>query len=150
MAHSHRWSNGSASCRLEWRPSRLLQAGLLVLGTLAAFCVVASEMPRIAAWPLALMAALYGLLLARREARRPMLAFWFPGDGRPATVDGQRVEHVQVTWRGPLAFVRWRAGAGRWQRHAWWPDTLPPRARRELRLATGQPAAVRHRAGMAP
>lgn len=150
MPHSQRWSNGSVNCRLEWRPSRLLQGLLVALAAAAAFSVLVSEMPRMAAWPLAVLALAHGIWLARREGRKPRRALWFPGDGRAATVDGQRVEEAQVTWRGPLAFVRWRVGAGRWQRLAWWPDTLPARTRRELRLAAGQGDASRQGPRMAP
>ncbi|WAC63699.1 hypothetical protein OVA13_02600 [Pseudoxanthomonas sp. SL93] len=103
-----------------------------------------------AAWPLAVLAFLYGVHLARHEGARPARAVWFPGDGRAPTVDGQPVDAVQVTWRGPLAFMRWRDRAGRWQRLAWWPDTLPAPMRRELRLAASSTDAVRRRAGVAP
>ncbi|MEL1264198.1 hypothetical protein [Pseudoxanthomonas putridarboris] len=151
MSRSHRWSNGSVSCRLEWRPSRLLQAALVLLGGLAALSVLASEMPRPAAWPSGALAAGYGMLLARREGRRPRRQLWFPGDGRAVMVDGKPVEAVHVAWRGPLAFVKWReVAAGSWQRLAWWPDTLPARTRRELRLAAGDSDASRRSAGMAP
>jgi hypothetical protein len=150
MPNSPHWSKGSVSCRLEWRPSRLLRASLVLLGGLGAFCVLVSEMPRMAAWPLAVLAFLYGVHLARHEGARPARAVWFPGDGRAPTVDGQPVGAVQVTWRGPLAFMRWRDRAGRWQRLAWWPDTLPAPMRRELRLAASSTDAVRRRAGVAP
>jgi toxin CptA len=56
-------------------------------------------------------------------------------DGTAVSVDGARVEDFTVHWRGPLAFARWRDGQGGVHRLAWWPDTLPASARRELRLA---------------
>ena len=43
---------------------------------------------------------------------------------------------VNVRWRGPLATLEGRDPAGKLRRLAWWPDTLPPPARRALRLAT--------------
>src|SRR3546814_5530172 len=70
MPHSTRSSSASApchppvdasGCRLERRASPLLVAVLLALALAAAFAVLVSEMPRIAAWPLALSA------LARSE-----------------------------------------------------------------------------------
>jgi toxin CptA len=44
---------------------------LLLLAMLAPFAVLASEMPRAVAWPLACVAAVSGLHAALREARRP-------------------------------------------------------------------------------
>ena len=41
MRNSPRWWNGSVNCRLEWRPSRLWQALLILLGVLAAVAVLA-------------------------------------------------------------------------------------------------------------
>lgn len=144
MPHSTRWSSASAPCRLPsraiearlgWKPSRWLAAALLAMTPLAAFSVLASEMPRVVAWPLAVAALVYGGWLTRREWRRPRREFVFCGDRAPARVDGVPVEDVEMQWRGPLASVRWRDPGGRRHRLAWWPDTLPPARRRELRLA---------------
>jgi len=151
MPNSPRWSNGSVNCRLEWRPSRLLQALLILLGLLGAMSVLASEMPGLFAWPLAVASLGYGAWRARREGRLERLAFWFPGNGRPPTVDGRPMLDAHLQWRGPLAFLRWRACAGgRWRHAAWWPDTLPAPQRRELRLAAGDGDAGRHRRDRAP
>ena len=151
MRNSPRWWNGSVNCRLEWRPSRLLQALLILLGVLAAVAVLACEMPRLFARPVAAVALAQGAWLARREGRRAHLAFWFPGNDRPPTVDGLPMFDARLHWRGPLAFLRWRACAGgRWQHAAWWPDTLPATQRRELRLAAGEGDAGRHRRDRAP
>jgi toxin CptA len=151
MRNSLRWSNGSVNCRLEWRPSRLLQAALILLGVLAALSVLASEMPRLFAWPVAIAAIGYGTWRARREGHRHTLFFWFPGNGRPPTVDGRPMVDACLHWRGPLAFLRWReAAGGRWRHAAWWPDTLPVAQRRELRLAAGDEDAGRHRRDRAP
>ena len=60
MRNSPRWSNGSVNCRLEWRPSRLLQAVLILLGVLGAVSVLASELPRPWAWPVAVAALAWG------------------------------------------------------------------------------------------
>ncbi|MBD9480127.1 hypothetical protein [Pseudoxanthomonas sp. PXM02] len=151
MRNSPRWSNGSVNCRLEWQPSRLLQALLIVLGVLAAVSVLASEMPRLFAWPIAATALAYGAWRAHREGKSPRPAFWFPCNDRPPTVDGQPMFDVRLHWRGPLAFLRWRARAGgRWYHAAWWPDTLPAAQRRELRLAAGDGDAGRDRRDRAP
>lgn len=168
MPHSIRSSNASAPSRLPTtapgapapsdasgrrfarRPSRLLATGLAALGGLAAFATLASEMPRAAAWPLALAAFAHGAWLARREARTA------PGDivlatgGGACTVDGRAVESLRVRWRGPIAFVQWREADGRRGGHVFWPDTLPAARRRELRLAAPAPAPAGEPASMAP
>ena len=150
MPHSGRWSNASAPCRLEWRPSRWLAGALAALATLAAFSVFASGMPRIAAWPLVLASLGWGVRQAWMELRQPRREWVFPGGEAPILLDGLPVEAVQVEWRGPPAFVRWRGPEGRIRRLAWWPDTLPAARRRELRLAAGQGEASRSRRAMAP
>ena len=144
-----RSSNASAPCRFELRPSRWLIGALLALGTLAPASVLLSEMPRPAAWPLALLALFAGLRAARAEARRPRQAVVIDGDG-VAHVDGQAVESFRIDWRGPLAFLSWRDGEGRAQRRSLWPDTLAPALRRELRLATHRIDAGRAPGPMAP
>lgn len=136
--------------RLEWRPSCWPLAVLAALTVLAPFAVLVSEMPRSAAWPLALAASVYGGWLFRREQRRPPRTFVFPGDDAPVLLDGEAVDEVTVQWRGPLAFVRWRDADGSTHRLGWWPDTLPPARRRELRLAAPPPLAAPDAASMAP
>jgi toxin CptA len=150
MPKSLRWSNASVSCRLEWRPSRWLIVAILALAVLAAFSALASEMPRAWAWPSALAALAYGGWRARREARKPVRAWFWPGTDQPATVDGVVAHDVVIAWRGPLAFVHWRDADGRRHRLSWWPDTLPAMRRRELRLAAPLAQASRSPASMAP
>ncbi len=140
MPHSTPWSSTSApcrpdSCRLEWRPSRWAIGALILLSALAPFAVLQSEMPRLAAWPLAAVAGAWGPWSAWREARKPARTFELqPGNGL-ARLDGRPLVLAEVRWRGPLAFLRWRDAAGQGGRLAWWPDTLPPAQRRELRVA---------------
>jgi toxin CptA len=109
-------------------------AALLLLSVLAPFAVLASEMPRPAAWPLALVAAAFGLRTAHREARRPPRRLELPAGAGRALLDGVPLADAALAWRGPLAFLRWRDAAGRRGRLAWWPDTLPPAERRVLKL----------------
>lgn len=150
MPHSTTSSAGSAPCRLEWHPSRLLASTLLGLAVLGAASVLACEMPRALARPASALVLAYGCWLARREWRRPRLAFTIRGGCRDAWVDGVAVQGVEVRWRGALAIVSWRDPAGRIQRRAWWPDVLPAPARRELRLATCSGEAAQPVASVAP
>ena len=139
MPRSTRSSGASASFRPErhhvaWRPSRWVIAALLLLSVLAPFAVLASEMPRIAAWPLAGVAAIAGLRAARHEARKRPRHFEIPaGQGR-GLLDGAPLADATLSWRGPLAFLYWRDETGRRGRLSWWPDTLPPAQRRVLKL----------------
>lgn len=81
------------------------------------------------------MAIAYGLWLARNELCRPVRCLIIaPNDG-VSSLDGEPMTDLQLQWRGPLAFLRWRDTSGRWQRLSGWPDTLDAGARRELRLA---------------
>lgn len=142
-------SGGSAPCRIEWRPSRWLMAALLMLSALAPLAVLASELPRGAAWMLAAAALLHGLSLAWRAWHQPLHSLLFTADGR-LLLDGDEVSGIELQWRGPLAFMVLRGPTGRRQRLAWWPDTLPPHRRRELRLATGRLDPARAGPSMAP
>ncbi|MGH8031404.1 MAG: hypothetical protein ACREO8_03325 [Luteimonas sp.] len=140
----------ASAARLEWRPSPWFVAALLTLGVLAAFAVVASEMPRLAAWPLALAALAYGIAIAGRERARPAVALVIAaGDEVISTIDGRPAEDLQLRWRGPLAVLRWRDDMGRTRRLAFWPDVLPAASRRELRLAAAAASAARSPASMA-
>lgn len=150
MPHSHHSSSGSVSCRLEWRPSRWLVGTLLLLGLLATFSIMASDLPRAPAWMLSIAVILHAAQLARHEWRSPVRSLMFPGTELPVMVDGMPVEAVDVQWRGPLAFVSWKGRDGRRMRLCWWPDTLPASRRRELRLAAGSLQASRHALAMAP
>ncbi len=133
---------------IHWRPSRWLLVCLLGMAASAPVAVLVSEMPRIAAWPLAGGALAYGLIAAWWEMRRPSLALRIHGER--VEVDGVPVAGFRLVWRGPLAFARWRDGAGRCVRRVWWPDTLPSVARRELRLAAPAPRAARRGSSVAP
>jgi toxin CptA len=121
-----------------------------LLAVLAPCAVLGSEMPRLAAWPLAGIACGYGLWLAQREAGRPARQLLWPVGDAPITLDGEPLQQAELHWRGPLAFLHWRGRGGRGGRLAWWPDTLPPARRRELRLAARARATAQPAASMAP
>ncbi|GAB3318144.1 hypothetical protein GCM10027564_29350 [Luteimonas notoginsengisoli] len=128
----------------------MLVAALMSLAVGAAFAVFVSEMPRVASWPLAVAALVHGVWLAWREAHARPVELVIPHAPARATVDGQAVDELAVRWRGPIAFVQWRVGGGRWRRHAFFPDTLPAARRRELRLAAPPPAPARRAVSVAP
>ncbi|MGN6513577.1 MAG: hypothetical protein ACTHKZ_08425 [Lysobacteraceae bacterium] len=105
----------------------------MALGLFAASSLLASEMPGGLAWPLAAFAAARGAWLAHRHRRQPARVLCWVA-GRPPELDGAPLSAAVLHWRGPLAFLRWRDASGRMRRLAWWPDTLPQAARRELKL----------------
>ncbi len=150
MANSPRWCNASVDCRLEWRPSRWVGGALLLLAALSPFAVLASGLPRAAAWPLAATALGYGVLGAMRYRRQPARQLVIGGHGGEPSLDGLPLRQARLRWRGPLAFLSWRDGRGRIRRLHWWPDTLPAARRRELRLAAAALADDRPASAMAP
>lgn len=160
----------AASLDLEWRPSRLLAAMLALIGALSALGAFASDLPAPAAWPLAALALGRGMRLARIHLRLPPRRLRW--DARGAVLDGVALASPRLRWRGPMAVLHWcdaaddgdgdpgRGGARgpgrprvrriRTRRLAWWPDTLPPAARRELRLAAARWATRAPPGGVAP
>jgi toxin CptA len=158
MPHSTHSSSASATSRppieapgggrFEWRPSRWLVAAQALLGVLGGVSVLISGMPGPWAWIMASAALGWGLVSARRcSRRRPRLLAWSADATQPA-LDGQLLADARLHWRGPLAFLCWREG-GRRHHLSWWPDTLPPAQRRELRLAAGGPPAAAQARSMA-
>ncbi len=137
------------AARIDWRPSPWLGRGLALLGLLAAASLLPSDLPGSGAWPCGARASARGFWLWWRQRRMPAQTFVFRKGATPL-VDGAPARGFVLHWRGPLAFASWRDTSGRLCRRAWWPDTLPPAPRRELRLAV---AAVRDAGGgasMAP
>ncbi|MEO6228107.1 MAG: hypothetical protein ABIO61_09695 [Thermomonas sp.] len=149
MSKSRRSSIRSAPCRIEWRPSRWSSAILWALALGAPFSLLMSDMPRAFAWPLALAVATFGIVDAMRYGRASRIALVIPVGHGQASCDGQPVQDLEVAWRGPLAFLRWRDADGHVQRVGFWPDTLPPVPRRELRLAALRLQSARKAPSMA-
>ncbi len=119
--------------RLDWRPSILLQGALASIGLCACIALWLSELPPIAAlcaMPWVIAATLHRIAIERRAPARALVI----DAAGAAHLDGVVLDTPQLEWRGPLAILRWRDGR-RVRRLLWWPDTLPPPARRELRLA---------------
>jgi len=69
--------------------------------------------------------------------------------GGTVSLDGRRLDDARLHWRGPILRLDWRE-AGRGYALLWWPDTLPPARRRELRLASAALAAPPRTESMAP
>ncbi len=139
----------AAGCRFGWKPSAIACGALIALGLLAGLSILASDLPRACAWFGALLAPAWGMLLARREWRRPALPLHWRADG-VLFAAGERAQRAGLQWRGPIAFLAWDAADGRRRRLALWPDTLPAARRRELRLAAAAAEAAHPRARMAP
>ncbi|MEA5125548.1 protein YgfX [Xanthomonas floridensis] len=142
MPHS---SPISAPCRLEWRPSRALACALVLMALLAQCAVWRCGAPIWGALVLSGYAALLSMQSLRRLLRSPLRELVVPWSDAAASVDGERVENMQVCWRGPIAVVSWRGSGSRRSRLHFWPDTLPAAQRRELRLAA-QAHAISSRA----
>ncbi|MDI9240184.1 hypothetical protein QLQ15_14840 [Lysobacter sp. LF1] len=121
---------------------------LVMLGLLGAISLLLSGMPWPASIPLALLAAGQGMWAARREWTRSPVWLVIPASGQ-ATLGGHPLHDWDLQWRGPMAFLRFRGQDGRRQHLSWWPDTLPPAARRELRLAVPVQGPARSPASMA-
>ena len=149
MSKSRRSSNASACCHLEWRPSRQVGACLLALALLAPFSLIASEVPARWAFPIALLAAGIGLRDWRRYRRQAPIQLRIPAVRGDASGDGRPLCRFNVSWRGPLCFLRWRDG-GRRQRRVFWPDTLDAAGRRELKLALQRRESAGEAASVAP
>ena len=131
-------SSESSSCRIDWRPSRLLCVAFAGLGVLGAISLALSALPWLAKLPLAALALARGLQLARREWRQPALRLEFPIEGGDAVIHhagrSETLSQPQLSLRGPLATLAWRDERGRAHALHWSADTLPRQARRRLRL----------------
>jgi len=125
----------AAPTQIVWRPSTWVIGALWSFGPLGAISLLATDLPALAAWPAALLVMVLAIRAANREAARAQRLVAWPTHG-PPTVDGQPLHDARLQWRGPLAFLQWRQGR-RLHTLSWWPDTLPPASRRELRLAVG-------------
>ncbi|HVJ36675.1 MAG TPA: hypothetical protein VM687_02605 [Stenotrophomonas sp.] len=107
----------------------------VLLGAASLYLSALPPWPTLAA---VVMLAGVGAVQARRLARQRPRILSIPWGDAPACVDGLPVAELRVEWHGPLAWVSWQRGPGRRQCLMFWPDTLPPRRRRELHLAARQ------------
>jgi len=129
-------SKSSASCHLEWRPSRQERGCLWLLTLLGACSLLQCDLPLSLAWPAALVALGMGGFWLWRHRVQPPRECLIALDLAACRIDGEPVSRLDLRWRGPLLFMRWKHLAQRrWQHAVFWPDTLPVAKRRELRLA---------------
>lgn len=151
MTNSSSWSNASAACRLEWRPSPAFAWLVRIAGGLAALAPLNSQLGWGAALPLAAAALAWSMRLATSLASAPPLALVLPHDAlRPARVDGGQAAALTLAWRGPLVVLRGvDARGGRFARVGL-PDCIDACMRRELRLAWRARQPARPTASMAP
>ena len=89
-----------------------------------------------------------GLLMAHALSRPPRL-LWLQALPRPLLLDGVELEQPTLHVRGPWLQLRWE-GPGRGGSLLFWPDTLVPAQRRELRLAVRARAISSKAQTMAP
>jgi len=128
-------SPASSTFRLDWRPSRVLGLALVMLGLLAGASVLASRLPPPMKLPVAVLALAHALRLARREAGRAACTLAWAGGDAPVQAGEARLVAPRLHLRGPIAVLIARDVHGTLQRFCWWPDTLSPGLRRQLRLA---------------
>lgn len=129
----------SSTLSIDWRPSRWLLAALCVLGLLAGLSLGLSDLGTLPATLAAAGSAAWTGSLVRKEARRPagvvtigqgITHLHLNGRGAP-----EPLHDLRWQLRGPLAVLLARDRQGQRICLSWWPDTLPPSSRRQLRLA---------------
>jgi toxin CptA len=150
MSRSHSSWKGSASCRLEWRPSRWIGAVVWILGLLGVVSLSGSALPTWAGAGLSVLVLGYAGWSARRYLRQPVRTLVIPGGMLVPMLDGVPLSRFSLHWRGPLAFAAWQDVQGAGGHLVWWPDTLSARQRRELRLAADQVGVSAVVAAVAP
>lgn len=119
------------------------------LAFIAPFSVIATDLPRMFAFPLALAAMAWAIFDARRYRVVPARGFTIAAGCLDTSCDGERIHALQLDWRGPLAFLCWRDAQGRRHRASFWPDTLSGGMRRELSIALRRREAASGAASMA-
>lgn len=135
-------SSTSSICRIDWRPSRLLQAALLALGLLAALSLWLSNLSWWAAIAAGAVAMVIAARAARNESLQPDCSITWQAGAKTANVNfATRTE----SWHSPKASFHGAIGvfsgvdeAGRRRRLLWWPDTLDARERRRFRLVASE------------
>lgn len=149
MPSPPRSSHGSAPCRLEWRPSRWQCAAHWLMAALTPWALCSSAVPAPWCWLATPLALGWGAAQAWRYGHLPALSIVVPPGQDLAEVAGEPVQDLQLSDRGVLLQLAWRChGRRHWR--LFWPDTLAPAQRRELRLAVRAHCISRSRPAVAP
>ena len=132
-------SNALPTCRVDWRPSRLLAVAISLLGSLALSSLRLSALPGSVMSALAALIVIHSAVSIRNELRRePFTLIWAGGEDAAVlnfASGAQSLSGPRLLIRGPLAAMRGKDDSGRVRTYLWWPDTLSSAARRQLRLA---------------
>ncbi len=138
VSGNSRRASEPAACRLHWRRSRTMLAGLGVLVLAAAGSPWLADLPLTACVALGVAVAGYGgWLLWREWTRQPAELCWDPAaDGWQITCTGrsETLRHRSLHLRGGIAVLVLAGDDGALRRYLWWPDTLDGDGRRALRL----------------
>ena len=110
------------------------------LVVLAPLSLIASDLPRAVAWPLAVAATAWAIIDARRYRSMAVRQLTIPAGRGAATCDGERIDGLRAHWRDRH---------GHRHRASFWPDTLPAGMRRELKIAMQRREAASDRPSMA-
>ena len=111
--------------------------------------VLGSGLPDPCRLPAVLLATAWAAGQGWHYARQPACRIVICAFDAPVTVNGEPVDALSLQDRGGLLQLCWRAD-GRRHARLFWPDTLPPAARRELRLAVRAHCISRSRPAVAP
>jgi toxin CptA len=130
-------------CRLDWRPSFLLQIILLVLMCLAILSLAISALPWYFAAPLCGLVLYINVLQIKKLRRMPHCSlFWRAGDDAIALNFGHLSESLtepRCHQQGPLWIIS-ALDASRQNRYfVFLPDTITRSERRLLRLVAATP-----------
>lgn len=132
-------SAASSTFRIDWRPSRWLLAALSAIGGLAGLSLGLSDLPALPATLAAAGSVAWTAHLVLKEARRPAGVVMIGPATAHLHLNGSAAPEPlrDLRWqlRGPLAVLLARDDQGRRVCLDWWPDTLPPSSRRQLKLA---------------
>jgi toxin CptA len=143
MSNSQRWCESSVPCSLEWRRSFWAVVALLGMTILAVCSVLMSGLSGVLRGLLIPFCCFYGIGLILSEWRRAPRRLVLGSGSVPAMLDGVPLRTMHLYERGPWVCVRARDMDGRRHCLVWWPDTLSPARRRELRLAVNAQTASR-------
>ncbi|MEO6173335.1 MAG: hypothetical protein ABIP02_09485 [Arenimonas sp.] len=133
-------------CRLEWRPSRILEFVLLVLMLLAILSVAISALALYLVIPLCLLILCGTALQIRKYRRSPYCSlFWRAGDDCISLNFGHQTESLvqpRCHQQGPLWIISALDECRQNRYFVFLPDTLTRSEQRLLRLVAATPLTL--------